>query len=124
MNFRWTNAGRAALASAAHAGTAAVKLTHLALGDGQGPGGEADDNRAALRNERHRADIAGRPSAAGGRIACRADFEPDASYGVTEAGIFGTAGDPPAQRPCCCTGRATAPRPPRPVPASRWRSPP
>ena len=94
MNLRWTNAGRAALASAAHVGTAAVKLTHFALGDGQGPGEAADDGSAALRNERHRAAIAG-TEPAGGRIAFRADFAPDASYSITEAGVFGTAGDPP-----------------------------
>ena len=94
MNLRWTNAGRAALASAAHVGTAAVKLTHLALGDDSGPGGAADDARAALRNERHRAAIAGTEAAAG-RIAFRADFAPDASYSITEVGVFGTVGDPP-----------------------------
>ena len=95
MNFRWTAAGRAALVSAAHVGTAAVSLTHLALGDGQGPGGDSDDNRTALRNERHRAAIEG-TAATSGRIALRADFNPDAAYGITEAGIFGTAGDPPS----------------------------
>ena len=94
MNLRWTDAGRAALASATHVGTAAVRLTHLAIGDGSGPGGDGDDGRTDLRNERHRAAIAGTP-AAFGRIALRADFSPDASYSITEAGIFGTAGDPP-----------------------------
>ena len=94
MNLRWTDAGRAALASAVHVGTAAVKLTHLALGDGSGAGGEADDARAALRSERHRAAIEGTDPAAG-RIAFRADFAPDAGYSITEAGVFGTVGDPP-----------------------------
>lgn len=94
MNLRWTDAGRAALAAAGHAGVAAVKLAHFAIGDGSGPGGEADDSRAALRSERHRAAIAG--EAAKGRIALRADLQPDAAYGITEAGIFGTAGDPPS----------------------------
>ena len=93
MNLRWTDAGRAALASSDHTGAAAVKLTHFAIGDGQGPGGAADDSRAALRNERHRAAIEG-TEPTNGRIAFRADFAPDASYGVTEAGVFGTAGDP------------------------------
>ena len=93
MNLRWTDAGRAALASAAHVGTAAVRLTHLAIGDGSGPGGQADDNRTDLRNERHRAAITGTRATAG-RIALRADFAPDASYSITEAGIFGAAGDP------------------------------
>ncbi len=94
MNLRWTDAGRAALAAAGHAGVAAVKLAHFAIGDGSGPGGEADDARATLRSERHRAAIAGAP--AEGRIAVRADLQPDASYGITEAGIFGTAGSPPS----------------------------
>ena len=95
MNLRWTDAGRAALAASEHAGVAAVRLTHFAIGDGSGPGGEADDARATLRNERHRAAIAGTPATAG-RIALRADLVPDASYSITEAGIFGTAGDPPS----------------------------
>ena len=92
MNLRWTDAGRAALASAAHVGVAAVKLTHLAIGDGQGAGGAADDNRTTLRNERHRAALSG--AAATDKIAARADFNPDATYGITEAGVFGTAGSP------------------------------
>ena len=95
MNLRWTDAGRAALAAAEHAGVAAVRLTHFAIGDGSGAGGEADDARTTLRNERHRAAIAGTPATAG-RIALRADLVPDASYSITEAGIFGTAGDPPS----------------------------
>ena len=90
MNLRWTDAGRAALAGAAHVGVAAVKLTHLAIGDGQGAGGAADDSLAALRNERHRAELSG--EAATDKIAARADFAPDATYGITEAGVFGTAG--------------------------------
>ena len=93
MNLRWTNAGRAALADAANVGTAALRLTHFAIGDGQGPGGAGDDGRAALRSERHRAGVSG-TAAADGRIAFRADFAPDASYGISEAGVFGTAGDP------------------------------
>lgn len=95
MNLRWTDAGRAALAAAEHAGIAAVRLTHFAIGDGSGPGGEADDARTTLRNERHRPAIAGTPATAG-RIAVRADLQPDASYSITEAGIFGTAGNPPS----------------------------
>ena len=97
MNLRWTDAGRAALAAKAHVGTAAVKLTHVAIGDGSGAGGAGDDSRTALRSERHRAALAGQ--AATGKIAARADFNPDASYGITEAGIFGTAGDPPNDPP-------------------------
>ena len=95
MNLRWTAAGRAALASAEHVGPAAVRLTHFAIGDGQGPGGAADDARAALRSERHRVQLSGTDSAAG-QLAARADFMPDASYAVTEAGVFGTHGDPPS----------------------------
>lgn len=93
MNLRWTDAGRAALASAANVGTAALRLTHFAIGDGNGSGGAADDGRAALRSERHRAAIRGTDTTEG-RIAFRADFTPDAGYGITEAGVFGTAGDP------------------------------
>lgn len=99
MNLRWTDAGRAALASADHVGTAALKLTHLALGDSHGAGGAADDSRTALRSERHRAALSGK--AAAGKIAARADFEPDASYGVTEAGVFGVVGDPPGKAFLC-----------------------
>ena len=93
MNLRWTNAGRAALADAANVGTAALRLTHFAIGDMHGPGGAADDGRAALRGERHRAAVTG-TAAADDRIAFRADFTPDASYSITEAGVFGTVGDP------------------------------
>ncbi|MXY18301.1 MAG: hypothetical protein F4Y57_15275, partial [Acidobacteria bacterium] len=94
MNLRWTDAGRAALASSQHVGSAAVKLTHLAIGDGQGAGGAGDDGRTALRSERHRAALAADTSVSG-KIAARADFEPDAAHDVTEAGIFATVGDPP-----------------------------
>ena len=93
MNLRWTNAGRAALADAANVGTAALRLTDFAIGDMHGPGGAANDGRAALRGERHRAAVTG-TAAADDRIAFRADFTPDASYSITEAGVFGTAGDP------------------------------
>ncbi len=96
MNLRWTSAGLAALADAANTGTAQLRLTHLAIGDGQGAGGAGDDGRAALRGERHRAVIRGTDATAG-RIAFRADFAPDADYGITEAGVFGTAGDPPSK---------------------------
>ena len=99
MNLRWTDAGRAALADAAYTGKAALKLTRLALGDSHGTGGSADDSRTALRNERHRAALSG--ASAKGRIAARADFAPDASYGITEAGIFGTVGDPPGAAFLC-----------------------
>jgi len=94
VNFRWTDAGRAALSSAEHVGLAAVTLTHFAIGDAHGPGGSADDARTALRNERHRAPLTGSQANAG-QIAVRGDFAPDASYGISEAGIFGTHGDPP-----------------------------
>ena len=93
MNLRWTDAGRAALADAANVGTAEVRLTHFAIGDMHGPGGAGNDGRAALRGERHRAAVTG-TAAADDRIAFRADFTPDASYSITEAGVFGTAGDP------------------------------
>ena len=93
MNLRWTDAGRAALADAANVGTAALRLAHFAIGDGHGPGGEADDGRAALRSERDRAAVTG-TVATDGRIAFRADFTPADSYGITEAGVFGTVGDP------------------------------
>ena len=93
MNLRLTDAGIAALTDAGHVGSAEVTLTHFAIGDGQGPGGEADDARQALRSERHRAEVAGTDPASG-RIAFRARFNPNAGYGITEAGVFGHAGDP------------------------------
>ena len=82
-----TAPGRAAVADAAHVGTDAVELTHLAVGDGLRPAGTDDDARTALRNERDREAVLGR-AAASGHIACVADWTPAASYAVTEIGLI------------------------------------
>lgn len=89
--LRLTAAGRALIADGANTGAAAVRLTHLALGSGQGAEGAANDGRAALRNERSRAAVSG-AAAAAGQIAYRADFTPAETYSVTEAGLFGRVG--------------------------------
>ena len=88
FNLRLTNAGRAALADQANVGVNAVRLTHVAIGDGSGPGGAADDGLAALRSERDRQAAAG-SAPIQRRIAFRADFTPAAAYGITEVGVLG-----------------------------------
>ena len=91
MTLRLTTAGIAALASAEYTGLNAIRITHIAIGDGSGPGGAADDGRTALRSERDRSAATGTP-AANGRISFRGDFMPAAAYNITEAGVFATAG--------------------------------
>ena len=91
FELRITNAGRAALADGNNRGTQAIRLTKVAIGDGQGPGGAADDGRTALRSQRA-AVAAGGSSAVAGRIAVRGEFNPAAAYGVTEVGLLGRVG--------------------------------
>ena len=91
MTLRLTTAGIAALASAEYTGLNAIRITHIAIGDGSGPGGAADDGRTALRSERDRSAATGTP-ATNGRISFRGDFMPAAAYNITEAGVFATAG--------------------------------
>ena len=91
FELRITNAGRAALADGNNRGTQAIRLTKVAIGDGQGPGGAADDGRTALRSQRA-AVAAGGSSTVAGRIAVRGEFNPAAAYGVTEVGLLGRVG--------------------------------
>ncbi len=91
MTLRLTMAGVAALASSTYTGIAAIRITHIAIGDGSGPGGEDDDGRTALRSERDRSAATG-TAATHGRISFRGDFMPAADYNITEAGVFATAG--------------------------------
>ena len=83
-----TDAGRALLADGQNRGVRAVTVTRIAIGDGTGA---VDAGLAALRSERH-SQAAGGTTAVPGRIALRADFAPDATYAVTEIGVFGRAG--------------------------------
>ena len=92
FELRITDAGRAALADGDNRGTNAVRLTKMAIGDGQGPGGSADDGRTALRNQRAVAALGG-STMVSGRIAVRGEFNPAAAYGVTELGLLGRVGD-------------------------------
>ena len=89
FDLRLTTAGLAALADGDNAGSAAVTFSHLALGDGSGPGGAADDARVALRSERNRAAVVG-SDAIDRRIALRATFMPATAYEVTEVGLYGS----------------------------------
>ena len=91
MNLRLTTAGRALLADGTNTGTAAVALTHLALGSGSAAAGAANDAKTALITERDRSALGGAAEVAG-QIAFRADFSPSASYSITEAGLFGRVG--------------------------------
>ena len=90
FDLRLTTAGRTALADGANVGANAVRLTHVAIGDGSGPGGADDDGLSALRSERDRVAAAG-SAPVERRIAFRGDFMPAAAYDVTEVGVFGNA---------------------------------
>lgn len=94
FELRITDAGRAALADGTNRGTNAVRLTKMAIGSGQGPGGAADDGRTALRNQRAAVALGG-STMVSGRIAVRGEFNPAAAYGVTELGLLGRVGADP-----------------------------
>ena len=70
----------------------AVQLRKMAIGDGTGPGGEADDSRTALRSQKMSVALVG-TTMASGRLAVRATFEPPEAFSVTEAGIIARVGD-------------------------------
>ena len=91
FELRLTDAGRAALADGTNRGTNAIRLTKMAIGSGSGPGGAADDGRAALRNQRAVVALSG-SSMVSGRIAVRGEFNPTDAYGVTELGLLGQVG--------------------------------
>ena len=91
FNLRITDLGRAALADGQNLGTEAIRLTKMVIGSGQGPGGAADDGRAALRNQRNVVALLG-TAPVEGRIGVRAEFNPSQTYDVTEAGILGRVG--------------------------------
>ncbi|MCY4584891.1 MAG: phage tail protein [Bryobacterales bacterium] len=94
FELRLTDAGRAALADGTNRGTQAVRLTKMAVGDGSGPGGAADDSRTALRSQRAVVALGG-STMVSGRIAVRGEFNPAAAYGVTELGLLGQVGTDP-----------------------------
>lgn len=87
MNLQITDAGLLALAAAAETHT--VRLSRVAVGDGRGPGGQADAGRTALRTERDSAAAAAATPAAGPRLAVRAHVPTSADYAVSEVGVFG-----------------------------------
>ncbi|MDE0167334.1 MAG: phage tail protein [Bryobacterales bacterium] len=94
FELRLTDLGRAALADGENRGTQAVRLTKMAIGDGSGMGGSADDDRTALRNQRAVVAVGG-STMVSGRIAVRGEFNPSAAYGVTEMGLLGQVGTDP-----------------------------
>lgn len=94
FELRITNAGREALADGDNRGTNAIRLTKMAIGDGSGTGGAADDGRTALRNQRAVVALGG-STMVSGRIAVRGEFNPAAAYGVTELGLLGQVGTDP-----------------------------
>ncbi len=91
FELRITTAGRDALADGDNRGTRAIQLTKMAIGDGSGTGGETDDSRTALRNQRAVAALGGSTTVSD-RIAVVGVFTPAAAYGVTEVGILGRVG--------------------------------
>lgn len=92
--LRLNDAGRAALADGANRGLRAVTFTRISAGSGYGPGGAADDGRAALRNERDSAAVEGSTRVAGELALCGA-IAASAAYDVREIGLWGRAGDGP-----------------------------
>ena len=94
--LRLTDAGRTAMADGGNRELENVQLIALAIGDGVGPGGAADDVRTQLRSQRHREAVTG-TSMTSGRLAVRATYEPTATYAVTEAGIIARVGDTGAE---------------------------
>lgn len=96
FQLRLTTAGRAALADGANIGINAVRYTKVAIGSGSGPGGEADDGRAALRNERDSAPVMGSTEVAG-QVAVCGFVMATAAYQVREVGLFGRVGDSGAE---------------------------
>ena len=94
FELRITDAGRAALADGENRGTNAVRLTKMAIGDGSGTGGAADDGRTALRNQRAVVALGG-STMVSGRIAVCGEFQPAAAYGVTELGLLAQVGTDP-----------------------------
>ena len=91
MVLRITAAGRAALADSANVGVNAVRVTKVLLGSGQGPGGEADDARTALRNQRDSA-VAGGSTMVPARVLVRGDVAATAAYNVPEIGLEAQVG--------------------------------
>ena len=92
FELRITNAGRAALADGTNRGTQAITLTKMLIGTGQGPGGEADDGRAALRTLKETVALGGTTMVAG-RIAVKGEFQPTEAFDVTELGLLGQVGN-------------------------------
>ena len=92
FELRITDAGRAALADGTNRGTNAIRLTKMAIGSGQGPGGEADDGRTALRTQKMVVALGG-TTMVSGRIAVKGEFQPTEAFDVTELGLLGQIGN-------------------------------
>ena len=92
FELRITDAGRAALADGTNRGTNAIRLTKMAIGDGSGPGGAADDGRTALRDQKMVVALGG-STMVSGRIAVKGEFQPTEAWDVTELGLLGRVGN-------------------------------
>ena len=92
--LRITTAGAAALASDDNVVgvNGPVTVTAIVLGDGQGPGGAADDARTALRSRRERPAVDGRHDSASGTVAVQVRATGPLAYDVTEMGVLATIG--------------------------------
>ena len=93
-SLRITTAGAAALADDDNVVgvNGPVTFTAIELGDGQGPGGAADDGRAALRSRRERLPVTGRASSASGTVAVQVTANAALAYDVTECGVMAQVG--------------------------------
>ena len=89
--LRLTDAGRAAMMDGTNRQTNAVQMRSMRIGDGVGPGGAADDSRAALRSERNSEVLVG-TTMVSGRLAVRGDFTPTDVFSVTEVGLTARIG--------------------------------
>ncbi|MDE2667556.1 MAG: hypothetical protein OXI69_15555 [Acidobacteriota bacterium] len=91
MALRITTLGRQNLIDGTNRGTRALQVTRLALGDGTGAEGAANDSRTALRSERDSVAASGAATQAG-RLVLRGDFQSAHAYSVTELGVFARVG--------------------------------
>ena len=91
MALRITTLGQQNLIDGTNRGTRALQITRIAIGDGTGAPGEANDSRTMLRSEQDSVATSGASTQAG-RLVLRGDFDTANAYAVTELGVFARVG--------------------------------